>query len=47
MGEKINIAKYPEGLDLLAKKLDLPFPEENIEARKAYVQNLVNYIINL
>ena len=47
MGEKVYIADYPQGVEILAKKLKLPIPEENLEARKAYIQNLIAYFINL
>ncbi len=47
MGEKVNISKYPEGLDILAEKLDLPIPKEDKEARKAYIKSVVQMFTTL
>ena len=43
--KKVNINKYPEGLEYLAENLDLPIPKEDIEARKAYVMGLVETLV--
>ncbi len=47
MGKIINIDKYPEGLELLASSLKLPFPEEEKSKREAYVMAFVNAVIKL
>ncbi len=46
MDEIVNISKFPEGLEILAEKLDLPIPKEDMEARKALVLNIVSTFIN-
>jgi len=42
---RMNINKYPEGLDYLAENLELPIPKENMEARKDYVTSLIDYLV--
>jgi hypothetical protein len=32
-----GIDKFPEGVEILAEKMDLPIPKENMEARKQAV----------
>lgn len=46
MSEIVNISKYPEGLEILAEKLELPVPKEDMEARKAYILGVVSNFIN-
>ena len=48
MGEMVSgINKYPEGLEILAEKMDLPIPKENMEARKMAVIMFVEGICGL
>ena len=47
MGKTVNVTKYPEGLEILAKELDLPIPEDDIEARKEYVKAAIGYFVTL
>ncbi len=44
---KVNISKYPEGLQTLAKELELPIPEDNVQGREAYVQGIIGFIAGL
>ncbi len=44
--EIINIADFDKGLELLAEKLEMPIPKENIEARKQFVLTFVSYLVN-
>lgn len=37
----VNISNYDEGIEYLAKNLKLPFPEDDMEHRKAVVQGLI------
>ena len=46
MGEIVNISKYPEGLDILAEKLELPIPKENMEARKNFIKAAILQFVN-
>ena len=42
--KRVDITKYPEGLEYLAKHLTLPLPPaaaEDMEARKNYIFNLI------
>ena len=44
--EKItNVSQYPEGLEILAEKMDLPM--EDMEARKAFVKMIVGFVAGL
>lgn len=42
-----DVNKYPEGIELLAEKMDLPIPKENMEARKMAVIMFINSICGL
>lgn len=35
--QKVDLTKYPEGLQYLAKELDLPIPPEATAQREAFV----------
>lgn len=37
----VDISKYPEGLEYLAKNLDLPFAEDDMVRRKAAVEAMI------
>ena len=43
--KKVDITKYPEGLEYLAEHLQLPVPIEDMEARKAYVFGLIDLLV--
>ena len=43
--EVFDISKYPEVLDLIASKMDLPM--EDPEARKNYVLGIIGFIAGL
>ena len=43
--KKVNINKYPEGLEYLAENLKLPVPIEDPEARKEYVFGLIDLLV--
>ncbi len=47
MGEekKVDLTTYPEGLEELAKQLDLPIPEDNPAGREAFVMNLITTLV--
>ena len=45
MGEKVRVSKYPEGVDILAEKLDLPIPKENMEGRRNYIKLLISLFV--
>lgn len=45
--EKYDISKYPEGLDILAEKLEIPIPKEDMEARRNYVFAFIDGMIRL
>lgn len=42
-----DIAKYPEGVEILAEKMDLPIPKEDMEARKRAVLMFMESICGL
>ncbi len=46
--KKVDITKYPEGLEYLAENLNLPLPpavSDNMEVRKNYVFNLISTLV--
>ena len=43
--QKVDLTKYPEGLQYLAKELNLPIPEEATAQREAFVMNLVATLV--
>lgn len=48
MGEMVKgINKFPEGLDILAEKMDLPFPKEDMETRKKMAAMFIESICGL
>ena len=48
MSEMVKgVNKYPEGLEILAEKMDLPFPKEDMEARKQAVAMFIESICGL
>ncbi len=47
MDKIVNIKDYPQGLEVLAKELSLPIPETDTEARKNYVANFMEVVLNL
>ena len=45
--ENVKFNKYPEALKILAEKLDLPVPKEDVAAREAYVKELIiNFVMS-
>ncbi len=47
MNETIDLTNFEESLELLAEKLEMPIPKENMEARKAALLAFVNFMITL
>ena len=43
--QKVDITKYPEGLEYLAKELKLPVPPDQIQQRQAMVMGLINSLV--
>ena len=43
--KQVDITKYPEGLEYLAEKLELPVPIEDPQARKDYVFGLIDLLV--
>ena len=43
--QKVDLTKYPEGLQYLAKTLKLPIPEEATAQREAYVMGLIASLV--
>ncbi len=43
--EKVDLTKYPEGVQYLAKVLNLPIPEEATAQREAFVMNLISTLV--
>ena len=43
--QKVDLTKYPEGLQYLAKELDLPIPPEATAQREAFVMNLISTLV--
>ena len=43
--QKVDLTKYPEGLQYLAKELDLPIPPEATAQREAFVTNLISTLV--
>lgn len=41
----VDISNFTDGLDYLAKELDLPIPQDRTEQRKAFVLQLVDTLI--
>lgn len=43
--ETVDLTKYPEGLQYLAEKLQLPVPQENTAQREAMVMGLIGMLV--
>lgn len=43
--KKVDITKYPEGLEYLAEHLELAIPKENMAVRKAIVSGLISTLV--
>lgn len=43
--KKVDLTKYPEGLQYLAAQLRLPIPEENTAQREAMVMGLIGMLV--
>ena len=43
--QKVDLTKYPEVLQYLAKELDLPIPPEATAQREAFVMNLISTLV--
>ena len=41
----VNISDYDEGLEYLAKNMNLPFPEDDMEKRKAAVRGIIATLV--
>ena len=47
MGKIVDVRHYPEGVEILAKNMKLPLPEEDIEGRKALIMRFMETILEL
>lgn len=47
MGKKVYVANYNEGLDILAKELRIPLPEDDLEGRREYVRQAIKYFLQV
>lgn len=43
--KKVDITKYPEGLEYLAKELKLPMPDDAVAQRQGLVANIVSSLV--
>lgn len=43
--KKVDISKFPEGLEYLAENLKLPVPIEDPQARRDYVFGLIDLLV--
>lgn len=47
MSEKVKVNTYPEGVRILAEKLDLPIAKDDIEARENYlIEQIINFCMS-
>lgn len=44
---EIKVCEYPEGLHILAKEMDLPFPKDAIAEREQYISGLIGFVAGL
>jgi hypothetical protein len=46
MEDKVDITKYPEGLEYLAEHIELPVPKERMEVRKTMILGLIDSFLS-